>query len=215
MASKETQALIIESAVNLFNRYGTGHVSTNRIAEASGISKGNLHYHFKNKESLIQSIYEQMIVEVRQNWQNDHLNPTIAHMAEMFERQLRLIWDFRFFYRELTALLQNDSQLKKKFSENRKRRTADVVRFFEALVAAGVMVQPEGARSLESLVRISWILGDNWVNYIEVDGYEITPQTIGEGYALVIELFRPYMAEDALRAIEHHSLYPVEPETAV
>jgi AcrR family transcriptional regulator len=201
MGTRETQALIIDRAVELFNQYGTARVSTNRIADACKISKGNLHYHFKNKESLIQSIYARMVGEVRENWQNDHLNPTVAHMAEMFERQLRLIWEFRFFYREMTALMRNDAELRKTFSENRKRRTADVVRFFEALVAAGIMAQPEGEHSLESLVRISWILSDSWINYIEADGREVTPQTVSEGYALVVELFRPYLAEDSLREV--------------
>ena len=204
MATKETQALIIESAVTLFNQHGTARVSTNRIAEACGISKGNLYYHFKNKESIVQSIYDQMIMEVAHKWRDDHLDPSIHHMAEMYERQVILIWNYRFFYRELMALLQNDSQLRAKFSEYRERRTSKVVLFFEALITSEVMRQPEGERSLESLVRISWILSDNWINYIEVDGREINQQTIREGYALVIELFRPYLAEEALLEIQHH-----------
>ncbi|MCZ6828193.1 MAG: TetR/AcrR family transcriptional regulator [Gammaproteobacteria bacterium] len=211
MATRETQALIIESAVNLFNQHGTARVSTNRIAQACGISKGNLHYHFRNKESIVQSIYDQMIMEVRRNWRDDHLDPTIQHMAEMYERQLMLIWNYRFFYRELVALLRHDSQLKATFSEYRNSRTAEIVRFFKALITAGVMRQPEGAQSLESLVRISWILSDNWINYIEVDGHEISPQTIREGYALVIELFRPYLTEAALLEIQHYPLQAGSP----
>lgn len=201
MTTRETQSLILDSAVHLFNQFGTANVSTNRIAEACGISKGNLHYHFRNKVSIIQSIYAQMITEVRQHWRDDHLDPTIHHMAEMYERQLMLIWKYRFFYRELMSLLQNDDRLREDFSRDRKRRSAEVVLFFQALIEAGDMKTPEGEQTLDALVRISWILCDNWINYIAVDGQEISPQSIRDGYQLIIELFRPYLADSALRGV--------------
>ena len=87
MGTRETQTRIIEAAIVLFNEHGTAAVSGNRIAEACGISKGNLHYHFRTKPEIIQSIFQRIVEEMNAGWYEDLLHPTIRHMAEMFARQ--------------------------------------------------------------------------------------------------------------------------------
>ena len=51
---------IIDAALMLFNDQGTGAVSTNHIADAAGISPGNLYYHFRNKEEIIRVLFERL-----------------------------------------------------------------------------------------------------------------------------------------------------------
>ncbi len=46
MKPASTKQAILTTAIDLFNDKGTAAVSTNHIAEAMGISPGNLYYHF-------------------------------------------------------------------------------------------------------------------------------------------------------------------------
>jgi AcrR family transcriptional regulator len=99
MATRATQFRILQAALELFNEHGTAAVSSNRIAERCGISKGNLQYHFRNKREIIYAVFQQAIGEMDAGWYRDHLAPTLEHMAAMFVRQLQLILKYRFFYR--------------------------------------------------------------------------------------------------------------------
>ncbi len=47
-----TKLKILETARKLFNESNTQTATTNHIAKAMGISPGNLHYHYKNREEM-------------------------------------------------------------------------------------------------------------------------------------------------------------------
>lgn len=52
----DTKQKILDTARTLFNDYGYNSVSLRDIAKAIGISEGNLTYHFKKKENLMESL---------------------------------------------------------------------------------------------------------------------------------------------------------------
>lgn len=194
MATRETQKRILDKAVELFNEHGSANISTNRIADECGLSRGNLYYHFNNKAAIINAIYDRMAGEVKCTWIDDLENPTIDHMLAMFDRQLAMIWRYRFFYRELMELLAADERLQRQFSSDRQERTKLIVEFFAVLIERGVLVGPKNRRTLQNLVKLSWILSDNWINYISVDAPDVYPECVNEGYELLIDLFRPYLS---------------------
>lgn len=97
MASRETQNKVLDKAITLFNAEGTDRVSCNRIAEECEISRGNLHYHFKNKEEIILAIWSRVSHEIETHWGEDAPTPTLTHMAEITQRQFNLMWRYRFF----------------------------------------------------------------------------------------------------------------------
>jgi AcrR family transcriptional regulator len=54
--SADLRARIIQEATRLFVSHGYHAISTREIAEAAGVSKAGLYYHFKDKESLLLAI---------------------------------------------------------------------------------------------------------------------------------------------------------------
>ena len=195
MGSRETQSLIISSALKLFNEHSSGAVSTNRVAEACDISKGNLHYHFKTKKEIVQSIFKGISDEMNESWYQDHLSPTVKHMAEMFARQLLLIHDYRFFFREMPALLRSDPVLLRRYQENRDKRMTALVAYFEELSRLGVLDFKYHESMIESFVVSTWIISDNWLNHIEFKKYEATSEKILEGYKMMLDILRPYFTQ--------------------
>ncbi|HUX74139.1 MAG TPA: TetR/AcrR family transcriptional regulator [Steroidobacteraceae bacterium] len=202
MATRITQIRILGAALDLFNEKGTGVVSTKRIAERCGISKGNLQYHFATKRDIVFALFEMAIREMDENWYQDHLAPTLDHMAEMFVRQLNLILKYRFFYRELADLLRRDPRLRLRFAHNRERRLQALERFMRALANRGLMRLPADARCLRSIVDVTWIVSENWLNYAEYHDREVNATIILDGYYEIVEVLRPYLCIDPRQAAE-------------
>ncbi len=201
MASRETQGKILDTAIRLFNEEGTAKVSCNRVAEVCGISKGNLHYHYKNKEELILGIWGRISREIEQGWGEDATHPTLTHMAEITQRQFQLMWRYRFFYRELTTLLARDSLLKHRFVQVRKQREQSVRRFFEALVDNGVLELPDTDDALDSLLTIAWLVTEHWMSFIAIEDKVIDDKTMQDGFRLTLQLFIPLLSAEARAAV--------------
>ncbi|HAA10654.1 MAG TPA: hypothetical protein DCE41_02750 [Cytophagales bacterium] len=56
-----TREAILEEARKQLNENGVANTSAKRVAEALGISDGNLRYHFRTKEDLIWGLYQQLV----------------------------------------------------------------------------------------------------------------------------------------------------------
>ncbi len=201
MSTRQTQENIKKAAVDLFNELGTINTSTNHIAERCGISIGNLYYHFKNKEEIIQAVYDDISREINDNWKGDERKPTILHMAEMFSRALEEKWRYRFFYREINSLTHNDPALKQHVIQSRKERMENIIVFFEELIKQKILKKPKSKESLRYIVLMTWIFSENWLNFVTLEGAEVDAEKAQEGYDFIIEILYPYLTRKARKEI--------------
>ncbi len=61
---RRTRERILEAALALFNEYGVPGVATATIAETMNISPGNLYYHFRSKEKIVEALFAQFKQEI-------------------------------------------------------------------------------------------------------------------------------------------------------
>ena len=204
MATRETQKLITDTALKLFNKYGTKAVSTNKIADECQLSRGNLHYHFRTKDEIVHTIFAEINQEMEASWYTDHLEPTMEKMHFMFVRQIKLIWRYRFLYRELNSLLLDDEYFKIKFMENRRRRYAEIELFFKEFMDAGLLLTPAKPVTIGSLLTISWLISDQWLAHLDMHNMEVNEANIGLGFEMIMHIFYPYLSDDAKQ--QHHAI---------
>jgi len=127
MGKGDTKERIAQTAIRLFNERGTAAVSTNHIAEAAGISPGNLYYHFRNKEEIIRAIFERMIASWEQvsALPQDHALP-LTDLRRILEETFSVLWEYRFFYREFVALMRRDPELGRRYRDVRERAATSI-----------------------------------------------------------------------------------------
>src|SRR5579859_6065017 len=110
--SETTSARILDAALALFNAEGTAAVSTNRIAATAGLSPGNLYYHFADKQEIIRALHERYAAANEGLWEPGPGAPvSLASLRAGLARAMELAWEYRFFERELLALLRADPRL--------------------------------------------------------------------------------------------------------
>jgi AcrR family transcriptional regulator len=61
--SEQTRALILETAMRLFQERGYDKTTMRAIAKEAGVSVGNAYYYFEGKEHLIQGFYDRIAKE--------------------------------------------------------------------------------------------------------------------------------------------------------
>ena len=197
----KTSDKIIETSIRLFNEQGTRAVSTNHIAAAAGISPGNLYYHFRNKEDIILAIFEQMDAYGLEQYQGvlDKFGPgTLAAMEQTFIMIQEFNWRYRFFKRELTALIMNDAILKERFQTTNSQMLAIIRNTIECSISEGSIKAMEEA-DIDHFADAIWLLTLFWLNYLEVGGEEVNETSLKRGNDVLRMMMHPYLNEDALK----------------
>ncbi|UFS72063.1 TetR/AcrR family transcriptional regulator [Geomonas sp. RF6] len=197
-----TRDRIIETAIRLFNDKGTKPVTTNHIAAECGMSPGNLYYHFRNKEAIIRAIFEQMTQVSVQDYgaiAHRHDLGTVEGIAGTFAFIQQFNWRYRFFKRELTALVMADPLLGEQFRATNALMRCMIHDAIERALAAGQvksLTEPE----IDIFVDAVWTLALFWVNYLEIGGEEVTDATLARGNEVLMMIMKPYLKGEEDRA---------------
>jgi AcrR family transcriptional regulator len=205
--SEATRARILDAARLLFNEHGTAAVSTNRIAAEIGMSPGNLYYHFADKQTIIRGLLAEMIGEYGRRWSTDAAPPTPEQSLAMLRRNLidgsELAWRYRFFGRELVALLRADEELATSYRDVYRRRMAEWASFADRLVEHGLLRMP---RSLGDLTAAIWLIAENWIAFLDITGDPDDPAQVARQADLVTAVLEPHLTPKARRLwkVDHH-----------
>jgi AcrR family transcriptional regulator len=197
MRKGDTKGRIARTAIGLFNERGTAAVSTNHIAEAAGISPGNLYYHYGNKEEIIRAIFGRMMA----SWEEmsvlpqDHA-PTLADLQRILRRIFSVIWEYRFFYREFVALMRRDPELGRAYRDLRERGLANTETLLKSFVESGILRGSEDPSAVAKLTKILWLITEFWLPFSEAGEQRVGPDRLQEGVDLMMQVLRPYMTEE-------------------
>lgn len=120
---------------------------------------------------------------------------TLADVQRLVRENFLLIWDYRFFFRELSALVQRDPALKRRYQEIRRKRLTRFEGLFQHFVSAGVARFPASPAFVANLAKLGWLISDYWLPFLEIDGEQVLPDVIEQGVTLYMQVLSPYVSE--------------------
>ena len=87
----KTKEKIIGTATRLFNNQGYNSINLFELANQLGISRGNLTYHFKDKENLLVAICDEMWTKI----ENERSKTMQLPSFENLHNEIQLYYKFQ------------------------------------------------------------------------------------------------------------------------
>jgi hypothetical protein len=121
-------------------------------------------------------------------------------MLRLLESTFDVQWRYRFLQRELPALVQRDESIRALYREVQERRLAYYRMLAAAWIAAG-LAAPLPEERIDDLVTASWVVGDQWLAYLEAMGRAGDEAEVRRGARLILEIFRPHLSDEVVATL--------------
>ena len=192
--ARQTRQRILDASLTMFNAQGEPNVTTNHIADELEISPGNLYYHFRNKDDIIEQLfggYEQRMdaALIAPEGRLPGLEDVWLQLHLVFE----CIWDYRFLYRDLVDILTRNRRLRLRFARILKRADEQAHQVMRGLVQAGVM--RASADEVDAAATNILVIATFWLNYAAARGDKDERTSIRDGIVQVMMLIAPFLRD--------------------
>jgi AcrR family transcriptional regulator len=191
---------IIEGARQLMNRDGVSATGTTRIAEALGISPGNLYYHFKSREEIVAEIYGRFEAAFRESLVNGIDGGISAErFAAFYINAMEFAWTYRFFFAGQTDLLAADDDLARRHRAFQAWSLEALENIVSVLAAQGTARLPEDtgeARRLRTSIALNtWLIWSGWISFLKVEMSErlMVRGDMARGAMQIFDVFAPWL----------------------
>jgi len=190
----DTKTRILDAALNLFNEQGTANVTTNHIAEASSMSPGNLYYHFRNKAEIVRALFSRIAAAWATNYAiPPGTMPSVPMMEDMLAGNFEIQARYRFFFRDLTLLLNADPDLAASYRANREAGLGNTKFLINLFVEAGVLNPVGDAEAIDDIAQLLWLVGDFWLVFKDTGGAEFSPADSLQGVRMFRRILTPHL----------------------
>ena len=189
MSRKEA---ILEAARELFNETSTQSATTNHIAKAMGISPGNLHYHYKNREEIVRLLYIKMRKEMTPSV--EELPKCIAALHEHEKLVTDIQWRYRFFFKEMLSLFARDSELEDLYIKDNIAHRRRIRQVMNNLIMNEELsiADEEDIDFLVDSISLSWQFYSSFLHTI---GQELNAKSVHNVIKYTTAAMKPYLSK--------------------
>ncbi|MGB0932451.1 MAG: TetR/AcrR family transcriptional regulator [Chitinophagales bacterium] len=163
--SKNTKSKILTTALKLFNEFGLAKVTLRNIAKKMGISQGNLCYHFKKREDILEALYYQLVALMDEVVHQAGMSlPTLSSSFQTSKKMMQHFYDYRFFMLDFVQIMRENQSISQHYKTLSSLRKQQFLGMFELWIHEGIMRSEEFEGEFDNLYLRSNILGDFWLS---------------------------------------------------
>lgn len=163
MENPGTKQRIIEAAISLFNTNGIANVRLTQISDEVGISVGNLAYHYKNKEAIVEAVYAQLIEEFAEVL-SEYL--TDSSLLD-FDKQISSYYAFfkhnRFYLFNIFEIERSYPTIHSRWQRYISKMIVQLRKRLDYLVDYGSMEKEKADGDFDLFAQLIWITITFWI----------------------------------------------------
>jgi len=192
----DTKNKITEHAVKYFNRHGYGAITLHQLAKEMGISRGNLTYHFKDKDALLESIADEMWALIETERSKSRQLPSFKNLHN--EVQLYYQFQKKYAFIFLDTHVLNHPAVKGRFRKMTKQTIADNIASIAFSIKIGNM-KPEPVKGMyHNVAMITWMLAFFWLPQQIIRG----EKTNQDGEQMIWSILIPHFTDKGLESFK-------------
>ncbi|PCJ64893.1 MAG: hypothetical protein COA58_11510 [Bacteroidetes bacterium] len=192
----DTKQKILLASLWLFNDRGISAVSLRTIADKVGISVGNLQYHFKKREDIIEALYFQLVKEIDSIIfinDDDLLKSFFNISTEMFT----ILYEYHFFLLDFVTIVRNNKKIKSHYAELSQHREKQFLETAEVMIEKGLFREASLEKEYHNLYKRTEVISNFWFSSILIQADVLSEEAIRQYELLVSQSIYPYLTEKA------------------
>jgi len=189
--------VILEVSLRLFNEEGEANLSAVDISNELDISPGNLYYHFKGKEEIVSALYQQFetgIVLLLKDTKEagDTLEEHWLHLYVVLE----YIYHYRFFFRNITDLLQKYTGIDHRFRRLVEQQYQSIHTMLKNLLDDGVLATGDTELRIDQLADNMMLIYTHWFEFQNLRKRQLDQHNFIQSAILqIMTLLAPHMGD--------------------
>jgi AcrR family transcriptional regulator len=167
-----------------------------------GISPGTFYYHFRNKEEIIRAVFEMIVREFDALYPKDFGRFSPEQFAVTVRDTFAIYFRYRFFYTEISMLLDRDEVLVEAYRHNFNERKKTIRAMTDYMSGNGFLTRSLDESERDSLVNNIWMITDYWFTFSRVRGERPGKGNIEAGVRNYFNFLKAYLAPEVREKIE-------------
>ncbi|WP_299158310.1 TetR/AcrR family transcriptional regulator [uncultured Tenacibaculum sp.] len=193
---RSTKDKILTASRLLFNEKSFSSVTIRMIAASLKMSSGNLNYHFKKREEILESLYFEMANEFDQRLLGfSEIEFSINQLKTEIKLTMTRMIDYQFFWTDLYNIINANENIKTHFHEVYATRYKNYMFLFEQLQNNKIIKASILKWEFENLSEQMIIYNNTWLYSTVLYGGNVTKNIIEEKANTMVRILYPYLTE--------------------
>ena len=191
---KNTKEKILDTSLMLFNSQGLSKVTLRTIAKNMGISQGNLNYHIKKRDDIIEILYFQLVQNIDNSMAKiqQTQNP-FQLVVDISQTIMSNFFEYRFFLLDFVQIMRENKKIKTHFTALSTQREQQFSVLFKMLIENKLMRAEVLPNEYDYFYKRIQMLSEFWISDAEIHNTKITKKTIQKYSEILMQAIFPYL----------------------
>ena len=194
MMNATKQKILIKS-LELFNSNGVSKTSLRIIAEEAGVSVGNLQYHFKKREDIIEALYFQLVEKMDAIFfmPNDDLLKLFLNISKEI---ITILYEYSFFFLDFVTIIRKNQKIKDHYSGLSKLRELETLKMIDILINNNLFREELLKNEYRNLFKRIEVISNFWFSSVLIQADDLSKESIQEYSLLINQSIYPYLTDE-------------------